>query len=83
MYTRLHKITQVLTQNREEAQNGMVAIDRKLRGLGANIKAEVLTSANTIIQNHTAQEWKEQDESRVRHNRPKTPYHLGAETRAT
>ena len=77
MYTRLHKITQVLTQNREEAQNGLVTVGRKLNGLEGNIKAEVLTSVNALIQNHTEQEWKDQDESRVRHNHPKMPYHLG------
>ena len=35
MYDELHRIMQVLTQNREEeAQNGLVAIDRKLNGVG-------------------------------------------------
>ena len=77
MYDELHKIMQLLTQNREAARNGLAAIDRKLNWFGGNIKAEVLTGMNTLIQNHTEQEWKDQDEYRVRQNRPEIPYHLG------
>ena len=79
--TEFNKITQVSTQSREEeAHNGIVTIDQKLNGL----KAEVLTSANALIQNQSGQDWKDH-ESRVRHGRPKMPYHLwgGAETWAT
>ena len=48
----LHKIMQVLTQNREEeAQNVTVAIDRKLNVSKDYIKAEVLTSLDTLSQN--------------------------------
>ena len=56
IFTELNKITQVLTQNREEeAPNGLVTIDQKLNGL----KEEVLESANALIQNHSDREWKE------------------------
>ena len=48
---------QVLTQNREESHNGLVAIDPKLNGLGENIKAEALASLDTLIQNHAEKEW--------------------------
>ena len=44
MFAELNKITQVLTQNREEAHSGIVTIDQKLNGL----KAEALTSVNTL-----------------------------------
>ena len=40
------------------------------------LKDEALTSANTLIQNHSGQEWNDH-ESRVRHGGPKMPYHLG------
>ena len=85
MYDGLHKIMQVLAQSREEAQNGMVAIGRKSHVMKDNIKDEVLESANTPIQNHSDREWKEKDESMVRRNHPKTPYHFGGggETRST
>ena len=75
MYAELRNIMQLLTQNRAEAENGPIAIDRKFNGLGKNIKAEALTSANSPIQNHTKNEWEYQDESRVTHSRPKMPYH--------
>ena len=48
-----------------------------MNGLGENIKDEVLTSVNALIQMHTDQEWKDQDESTVRHNHPKVPYRTG------
>ena len=73
MFTELHKITHVLTQNREEGLNGLVTSDRKSNGL----TAEVLTSVNTLIQNHSGSEWKEHGASRVRHGRTSMPYHLG------
>ena len=71
-FTELNKITQVLTQRREESHNGLVTIDQKLNGL----EADVLTRANTLIQNHSGEEWKEYGKSRVRHSRPKIPYQL-------
>ena len=46
MLTELHKRTQLLTQNREEAHNGLVTIDQKLNWL----KGEVLTSANAHLE---------------------------------
>ena len=58
MRDELHKILQLLTQSREEAQNGMVSIGRKLNGSEDNIKAEVLTSAIALIQNYAGREWK-------------------------
>ena len=85
MCTELHKITQALTQNREESHNGLVTIDRKLNVLND----EVLTSANARIQKHSGQEWKEHGESRVRQNHPERPYHrwvgvvVGGGARAT
>ena len=52
VFTELRKITQVLTQSREEEQNVLVTIDQKFNGL----EAEVLTCANALIQNHSDKE---------------------------
>ena len=57
MYAELHKITQLLKQNREEAQNGLGAIGQKLNVSKDHIKAEVLTSATAPIPNHSVKAW--------------------------
>ena len=77
MYAELHKIMQVLSQSREEAQNGRGAIGRKFDVSKDNIKAEVLTSANALIQNQSVKEWKEEDGSMFWRTHPEMPYHLG------
>ena len=54
MFTGLNKITQVLTQSREEEPHiGLVTIDRKLNGL----QDGALTSVNALIRNHSEQDW--------------------------
>ena len=56
MCAELHQIMQVLTINREEAKNGLVAIGRKLNVSKDNIKDEALTSSNPPNQQHSEKE---------------------------
>ena len=73
MYTDVQKITHELGQNLDatkQTNKGLVATGRKLRGLGENIRNEVWTSVNTLIQTYTEQEPKTQKESMVRPSHP-------------
>ena len=51
----------------------LVAMGQKLNGSEENIRVEVLTIANTPIQNHTEKERKTQKGSTVAHSAPKMP----------
>ena len=76
MYTDVLKLIQAPWKNREDTQHGLAAMGRKLNGLEENIRVGVLTSVDTLIQNHTDQERKTRHGSTVGHSEPKMP-HLG------
>ena len=74
MYADVQKIIQEIGQNRAETQRRLVVMCQKLTGLEENIRNEISTIANTLIQNRKEQEPKTKKESRVSESPQEIPF---------
>ena len=79
LYNGTHEIMRELGQNREEtlkSQKELVPMGRKLKALAGNVIVEVVKSANSLVQNYTESEIR--NDSMDKEKLPKMPYFLDA-----